>query len=476
MADELDDILKEVEKRRRGGADGAPRPMSAEEALEKRKDKVSGFQLQLNLDEEIPDVPAPSAAARPVRTEAEVPAFIPPPRPEKAADLPAAHTPGRRDRPGKRRAKEKMTEAEKQAWGCSKSIFYAIAVVAASGILAFTIIFAGLDIFALSKSNTPVAVTITAEQAGSTRQVSHVLKEKGIIDHPLIFQMYCLFKGKNGTFQPQEDATMRPNMGYKGVINVLQTVVREEIKVTFPEGSTVQDMAGLLESSGICSTADFYTALEKFPLTEEFREDYPFLAEIPQGDAYKGRFYMLEGFLFPDTYLFYEDSSAETVLKKMLDNFNNRIDPNLRAEIKIANTNLYDVITLASIIQWEAGDTQDMYRISRVLHNRLENTAAYPKLECDSTKRYVREMTPAISGETVENTDYDTYVRNGLPIGPITNPGMDAIKSALRPSDEAAYKKYYFFATDSDGVTHYTRTYAEHQAICKKYGIGMYAK
>ena len=152
------------------------------------------------------------------------------------------------------------------------------------------------------------------------------------------------------------------------------------------------------------------------------------------------------------------------------------MDATLRAKIKAKDMTLNDTIILASIIQWEAAKTKDMYGVSRVIHNRLNNPNLFPKLECDSTQRYVDLIPPPVGGQRVENLDYDTYKRKGLPIGPINNPGLEAIKAAIDPSDDSSLKNCYFFATNmKTGETHFSKTLAEHEAWCRRNNIGIYA-
>ena len=203
--------------------------------------------------------------------------------------------------------------------------------------------------------------------------------------------------------------------------------------------------------------------------------DYDFLKEIPEGEAYKGRYRKYEGYIFPDSYEFYVGSSGKAVVRKFFDAFNNRVDATLRAKIKAKDMTLNDTIILASIIQWEAAKTKDMYGVSRVIHNRLNN----PNLFQSSSAIRPRGMlidNPAGRRQRVENLDYDTYKRKGLPIGPINNPGLEAIKAAIDPSDDSSLKNCYFFATNmKTGETHFSKTLAEHEAWCRRNNIGIYA-
>ena len=121
---------------------------------------------------------------------------------------------------------------------------------------------------------------------------------------------------------------------------------------------------------------------------------------------------------------------------------------------------LYEGITLASIIQDEASKTSEMNKVSSVFHNRLSNSSTYPRLESDVTRDYIKNnITPHVDIVNEDmNAAYDTYQCTGLPVGPVDNPGLDAILAAAEPEDT----QYYFFVTDSDGNYYYAKTFDEH--------------
>ena len=185
------------------------------------------------------------------------------------------------------------------------------------------------------------------------------------------------------------------------------------------------------------------------------------------------RVYRLEGYLFPDTYEFYVDSQGETVVDKMLANFQSKLTDNLLAQIKKQGWTLDEAITFASMVQGEGDTRENMDKVSRVLHNRLNPDSGFKTLELCSTRDYANEMAENDHfASDVLHQVYNTYKREGFPIGPIGNPGMDALLAALNPSEDATIKKCYFFATDYKTMTTYfSKTFKEHQAIIKKYGI-----
>ena len=509
MAEDLDKIIQDIEaekEARRREEELARRMLQVDEKTasrlaEERKSKVSGFKLELNLDEEetgsvetgTAETTAPAVPA-PLPVEGGAADFAPEERPETASvetaqeemsagltdagtSVPATDD-GEDSSPSARRKKKKNPQA-KNAWGCVRGIIYAVLVLVASGVLAYFVIAGGLDLTGLNKSDVKVPVTLTEEDCKSTKKVAQILKEAGIIDQPFIFELYCKFTKADGKFMPQEEAALSADMGYETVINILKSTKRETVRVTFPEGMTLAEVGAKLEKEGVCTAGEFFDAMENGSYS------YSFLQELPSDEAHAGCIYKLEGYMFPDTYDFYVGSSGETAVRKFLEAFNSRVEKSVVGEdgdstptsikAKAQGMTLDEVVTLASIVQWEAGSVEDMYKVAAVLRNRLDNPTVYPKLECDSTQRYINSITPSTQeGQVVENLNYDTYKRNGLPVGPINNPGMDAIDAVLNPAEDM--EGYYYFASDvKTGKTYFSKTYEEHERTCRRYGIGMYA-
>lgn len=222
------------------------------------------------------------------------------------------------------------------------------------------------------------------------------------------------------------------------------------VNVTFPEGTNLMGVAALLEKNRVCSASEVLEAAKG-----NLFDSYDFIAAITNPTS---RYYKLEGYLFPDTYNFYRGDSAKNALKRMLDAMQTKMD-NLKTQAAAAGMSVDQLLTLASLIQAEAANAADMYQVSSVLHNRLNNGAANgtPKLQCDSTSFYpYRTKTEAPAGF---DSTYDTYTITGLPAGPICNPGMTAIDAALHPTATS----YYYFCHSKDGTAYYAATYEEHQ-------------
>lgn len=521
MSDKVDKLFEEIEAEKKSQHNGQMAPHAENKAAqapsvsasdevdmvsriqEERMSKISGFKLDLNLEDEYKepsessvetaDKSADVDAAPENGTDGDsVPGVAEmekvTPADEQSVNDPLILTPAFSELDNEietvpaaveKPAKKKKSRKKKPhtALGCIKGLIYALIVIGASGVLTYFAVTGGLDMMGMNKSEELIDVVVPS--GATTEEIAELLKEKKIIEQPLIFRLFVKFTDAEDTFKPGT-YTLSPSMGYNSIVNMLQAnKPREIVRVMIPEGSTLDDIAAIMEKNDVCSATDFYTAAVK----NDYSKDYDFIRMLPteaDGAQYAGRIYTLEGYLFPDTYEFYTKSSADSVIRKMLDNFTSdgRFDTSIRAIAGSKNMTIDQVVIMASIIQGEAAKYEDMLLVSRVLYNRLQNTAEYPQLQCDSTRDYVNSLIQQPEGMIqVINSAYDTYNRNGLPVGAINNPGMDAIRAALYPSDEPEAQQYYYFATDyKTQITYYSKTLKEHEAICEKYGIGMYGK
>lgn len=358
----------------------------------------------------------------------------------------------------------KRKKKNSEAVGCLKSIIYLVFVIGAAFLLAMAAFVVVIDVTALGRVGEEIDITV--EQGATTQDVAELLEAEGIIEYPLVFRLYCRVMGEDGTFHPGTHK-VSAQMGYNLLIDALQEVeVRETVTVTVPEGSTVEDIAYILQENGVCDEEDFFDALESFEYDE-----YDFFAEITE-EQRKNRVYLAEGYLFPDTYEFYVDGAAKTVIETMLNNFKDRLST-ARDSIAMSGKTLDEVIIEASIIQQEAGVAEDMPRVSRVIYNRLGNPSNFPRLEMDSTQDYLAGLDEGSS--RAYETAYDTYVRDGLPVGAICNPGLEAINAVLNPSQEPDIINCFYFASIIEtGETQFFETFAEHEAWCREHGVGMY--
>ena len=270
----------------------------------------------------------------------------------------------------------------------------------------------------------------------------------------------CMLCGLCACSITEEKPTKEPLQSY---VEQEEIPSRETVRVTLIEGLTIPEMAVVLEENRVCSAADFIDAVQTIDY------GYDFLKDLPADDY---RVYRLEGYLFPDTYEFYVDSPASSVVNRLLQNFQKRTEE-LLPQIEEKGWTVDEAVTFASMIQGEADTTDNMAKVSRVLHNRLAPNSGFTKLQLCSTRDYVNFL--------LQNGDYDaatlkqsynTYYREGLPVGAINNPGLDALTAALNPSDDETIKQCYYFATDyKTGITYFSKTYAEHEKVIREHGI-----
>ncbi|MBP9988883.1 MAG: endolytic transglycosylase MltG, partial [Ruminococcus sp.] len=240
------------------------------------------------------------------------------------------------------------------------------------------------------------------------------------------------------------------------------------VKVTIPEGYTVLQIAQRLEENHVCSKSAFLELckrpIEGFNL--ENTED---------------RYYPVEGYLFPDTYEFYSNTSPQEALNKFIENYKVKITDEYKTKAEKLGYTMDEMLTLASIIQKECDkDIAECQKVSAVFHNRLKSPD-FPTLGSDVTTFYITKNLGELLGYnsnvemSEQNADvrkyidlYSTYYCKGLPVGPICNPGTKAIEAALNPSDE----DYYYFLTDPSGEHfYYAKTDSEHQANAREAGL-----
>lgn len=334
-----------------------------------------------------------------------------------------------------------------------------IAILLMLGIAVFLALFAissATDMFAFGKEDKQIELTV--KKGMSVKDISELLDEKGIIDHPVIFESYARLRKKDSGFQAG-DYMLNSNMSYDRIITAMRmgNTVKEEVTITFYEGMTLGEIADLLEEKKVCDADEF------IEITENGEFVYEFIDMMPESEL---RFRRLEGYIFPDTYNFYVGENVTSVARKFLKNFQTRV-MGMYNEIQDAGMTLDEAVILASIIQKEAGNEEEMARVSSVFHNRIDNTAAgLPMLQSDVTINYVEsDIKPYQTRSTQEIYDaYNTYVCTGLPTGPICNPGIDAIKAAIDPEDT----DYYFFVTDVNGKYYYGKTLDQHYSNVRK--------
>ena len=338
-----------------------------------------------------------------------------------------------------------------------KAVIYIVFVIAVSIPLSIFVINTANDVFAFVKEEKVIEVVIP--EYATIDDVGDILGEAGVIKYPWAFKLWSYLKTKNnqptfvaGTYEVSttENYDML-RLGFQ------KSASRATIRLTIPEGYTVDEIIDLFVSNGIGTKEKFVEVINNYDF------DYPFLDDLVTSSD---RIYRLEGYLFPDTYEFYTDSSEEAAIAKLLDNFNRKFIEEYYDRCQELGITVDEAITLASMIEKEAKYADEMGDVSSVFHNRLDNSSTYPYLESDATIMYAiahdtGSRLDNMTGDDLEyETAYNTYTHKGLPPGPIANPGLNSIKYALYPNET----NYYYFVSDSSGRMLFATTYEEHLA------------
>ena len=348
-------------------------------------------------------------------------------------------------------------------------LIYVACVLLASFVLAVFAWKCADDVCALTKPDRNVTITVAATD--SVKTVTKTLRENELIEYPWLFRFYCWFSHAGDKIEPGT-YTLNNRYDYHALVNgmISTSANRATAKITVPEGYDCDQIFDLLAQKGVCTKE----ALENAAANDKF--DYSFLSGIEYGE--KNR---LEGYLFPDTYEFFVGDDPDKVLDKFLKNFSKKFDSEMLAAIDSLNTSLrakmeaagfseqeiedsmmneYKIVTVASLIEKESASSSESTTISSVIYNRL-CSKTYPLLEIDATVLYAlgEHKATLTAADLMVDSPYNTRKYPGLPIGPISNPGISSLKAALYPEDTS----YYFYALDKTGKHHFSETYEEHQ-------------
>lgn len=298
----------------------------------------------------------------------------------------------------------------------------------------------------IAGSGQPKQIDVTIESSAAT-QIPDILYNAGLLRDKTTFKIYLRLnkldsKLKAGKYE------FNTGMNAADIINkiVKGDVKKDTIKITIPEGFTVKEIAEAVEKTGLTSKEKFLSAVQ------DGNFDYEFLKNLPKRSG------KLEGYLFPDTYEFAKSATPEQIIKKMIDRFNEIFNADMQRLAATRKMSIDQIVTMASIIEKEARVESERPIISGVYYNRLK---IKQPLQVDATVLY------ALGGwkEKVYYTDleidspYNTYKHQGLPIGPISNPGKASLNAALNPDNVDYF--YYVAKGDGSGAHSFTVTYSE---------------
>lgn len=289
-------------------------------------------------------------------------------------------------------------------------------------------------------------IKVSIPASASAEEIAALLKEKGLIRNEQAFLHYCKGAGMDSMLKAGL-YTISPSESVQEIASKLASGATAHKTVTIPEGYTVDLIGDLLVNEGLCTEADWKQAVRK-------HYDYDFLQSAP-GDVK----YEMEGFLFPDTYEFQLDSSAEQMIGIMLDRFQDEWESRFAGDAEENGKELWVVMTEASMIEKEAALDSERATIAGVINNRLQDSM---KLQFCSTVIYSMETpkTVVTYADLEIDSPYNTYKYKGLPPGPISSPGIKSIEAAVHPESH----DYLFFVATGNGAHTFSRTFEEHVA------------
>lgn len=294
--------------------------------------------------------------------------------------------------------------------------------------------------------------------------VARRLEAAGLIRDAETFRLLARAKGLDTGVQAGQHA-LRRDMSAEEVLAALQVARGEGVRVTLPEGRRAEEVVDLLAAEGLVERS------EMLQLVGQGVAAGPAVMDRPAGAG-------LEGYLFPDTYEFEPGAGAVAVLERLLANFEARVTPDMRAQAVAAGLSLYEVVTLASIVERETSVASERPMVARVYRNRLAEPPYL--LNADPTVQYGLGFhageggwwkRPLLYADLESDSGYNTYRVPGLPPGPIASPGLASIAAVLNPAEG---DWMYFVANDlaCDGTHIFAHTYDEHLANVARYQRG----
>jgi UPF0755 protein len=297
----------------------------------------------------------------------------------------------------------------------------------------------------------PVAFTIAAGE--STADIATRLRSQNLIRQPALFTLLARLRGIEGKLQAGR-YILSPTMTMSEILIAFQSSRLEEAQFTIPEGLRLEEIAAIIGKTGVVSPDAFLRVARD---GERFRDQYFLLSSLPRGAS-------LEGYLFPDTYRIAKDASADQIVKLMLDRFSEQY-ATLEHDVRVPNVSVHQILTMASVVQREAALIREMPTISAVFWNRLkpENAPDFAggQLGADPTVQYALGYSAAeatwwrktlTAADLQIDSPYNTRRYAGLPPGPISAPGLDALTAAAQPDASATY--LFFVASCAKDGSH----------------------
>lgn len=321
-------------------------------------------------------------------------------------------------------------------------------------VLSFAVWFFG-SVFLL-RGHAQKEVMFNIKEGEGLSLVAGNLKEQGIVRAKTAFSFWVFIQGnekkiREGAYQ------LSGGMNIYEVAKVITTPGNAK-KIAILEGWDLNDIAEFFEKQGKFRQEDFFAiageAAEENTSTFDFSLGFPFLAQKPKGLS-------LEGYLFPDSYEFYESDDATDIVRKMLFRLDQKITPALKSEMEKQGKTLFEVLTMASLLEKEVRTYEDKRIVAGILWKRLREN--WP-LQVDATLVYITGENAKASHKEIDSL-YNTYKHKGLPLGPICNPGLGSIKAVLYFKESP----YWYYISAPNGKTIFSATLDQHNTARAQY-------
>lgn len=356
----------------------------------------------------------------------------------------------------KRQAEEKKNRKHISAAASSliKGVIYILVILIVSAVISTAAISFANDIFGFVKSEEPIEITIP--ENATLGDIAKILADSSIIKYEWLFNLYCKNKDDGKGFVAGK-YSVSPLASYSEILDTFKEHKPTGISwITIPEGYTTDEIINTLVDAGIGTKEGYIDVINYYDY------DFWFVKEIPENWKESGRLYRLDGYLFPDTYQFYNASSESTVIKKFLTRFNEVFTKSYKTRAEEMGYTTDQILIIASMIEKEAGRQTDFNNVSSVFHNRLNSPDVYPYLESDATIVYAIQhetgVRPNMTAEDLEyDTPYNSYKNPGLVPGPISSPSNSAILAALNPTNT-----YYYYFISYENNTFFSSSLEEH--------------
>ena len=341
-----------------------------------------------------------------------------------------------------------------------KKNYLIISVFCSFFIILCSSVFIWQGIYLPKEPNSQKEIIFEIKKGEGGGEISFNLKNENLIRSGLLFRIYTRFKGISKKFQAGQ-YSLSPAMTISEIVQkfISGDVIKE--KITIVEGWNLKDLANFIENKDLGSKEELFQITgypENKSNSKDYSDSFSFLKDKPKGTN-------LEGYIFPDTYeIQINEESLESIIIKALQNFDKKLNLDLREEIKKQDKTIFDILIMASLIEKEVKTLEDKKLVSGILWKRLklgkplENCATIAYIKGEDLWRYSYE-------DTRIQSPYNTYLNLGLPPGPICNPGLESIKAALYPKDS----EYWYWLSTPEGTTIFSKTLQEHNLAKAKY-------